>query len=400
LTGASATVCVGAVPAGTIERTRDGSRFSYLPAYLEDTGGDAQAAVSLSLPLEETPVVTRGVNLHPFFAGLLPEGIRMRALVRSLKASEDDLLGLLLKVGGDCVGAVSVVETGAQQKEHAPIADVTDPSTLDFQSLFEKSIDYGGRGGDVAIAGEQRKVSAAMISLPLRSKQRGRAFILKLQPDDLPRLLENEHFFMSLAREAGLRAAPTRIITDRRGRTGLLVQRFDRDPGPPPVKLAQEDGCQLLERYPADKYRVTMSDLLDALEVCSAPRVERLRLLELTAFSYLIANGDLHAKNVSVLRGGSGLLALSPAYDVLSTLPYGDQTMALDLLGRDRKLRRPHFVQLAGRYDIPEKAVSRMLDELLRKLRDTPARLREIGLSDRRTRQLEREMESRARLLA
>lgn len=400
MTGSSATVYVGDQAAATIERTRQGSEFRYLPAYLEAMRGDPRAAVALSLPLAEEAVETRGVNLHPFFAGLLPEGIRMRALVRSLKTSEDDLLSMLLMVGSDCVGAVSVVETGAEPVERAPVADVTDPSALDFEALFERSLDYGGGTGDFAIAGEQRKVSAAMISLPLRSKRRGKAFILKLEPEDHPRLLENEHFFMTLARRVGIPTAPTQLLTDRHGRVGLLVERFDRHPGPPPGKFAQEDGCQLLDRYPADKYRITMTELLDALEVCSAPRVERLNLLRLTAYCFLIANGDLHARNVSVLRGASGLLTLSPAYDVLSTLPYGDQTMALAMLGRDRKLSRSHFVQMAARYGIPERAVTRMLDDLCRKLAEVPSRLNEIGLSDKRTGQLGREMIARGSRLS
>jgi len=399
MTGSSAAVHVGDRLAATIERTRGGSRFQYLPAYLEVAGGDSRAAVALTLPLSAAPVETRGVNLHPFFAGLLPEGIRMRALVRSIKTSEDDLLSMLLEVGSDCVGAVSVVPAGADLVERAPVADVTDPSTLDFDALFEHSLDYGRGGGDHAIAGEQRKVSASMISLPLRSKRRGQAFILKLEPEGHPRLLHNEHFFMMLARKVGLRVANTQLVTDRHGRVGLLVERFDRCPGPPAGKFAQEDGCQILNRYPADKYRITMTELLDALEVCSAPRVERLRLLRLTAFSYLIANGDLHAKNISVLRGGSGLVELSPAYDLLSTLPYGDQTMALGMLGRDKKLRRTHFIQVAGRYRIPERAVTRMLDDLCKGLGDVPAGLGEMGLSDKRTRQLGREMAVRVRQL-
>ncbi len=242
MTGQSADVYVGNTPAATIERTREGSRFQYLPAYLEATRGDSSAAVALSLPLSETPVETRGVNLHPFFAGLLPEGIRMRALVRAIKTSEDDLLGMLLEVGSDCVGAVSVVPTGAELVERAPIADVTDPSRLDFDALFEHSLDYGGGGGDRAIAGEQRKVSASKISLPLRSKQRGKAFILKLEPEGHHRLLHNEHFFMTLAGTVGLKVANTQLVTDGQGRAGLVVERFDRYPGPPPGKFAQEDG--------------------------------------------------------------------------------------------------------------------------------------------------------------
>lgn len=395
-----ADVYVGDEVAASLQRTKAGSRLSYLPHYLERFAGDPSAAVSLSLPLQKAPIETRGVNLHPFFAGLLPEGLRMRALVRSLKTSEDDLMSMLLQVGADCVGAVSVVPAGTALQERAPIADVTDPSSLDFEALFQQSIDYGGAGGDRAIAGEQRKVSAAMISLPLRSKRRGKSFILKLQPPEHPALLQNEHFFMRLADSAGIRVASTSLLTDSKGATGLLVERFDRIAGPPAQKLHQEDGCQLLERYPADKYRIDFPELLDALCVCSAPKVERMRLLSLQAYSYLIGNGDLHAKNISVRRSLTGLLELSPAYDLLSTLPYGDQSMALSMLGRDKKLQRQHFVQLAARYEIPERAIGAELDRLCKKVGTAASHIDEIGLADKRRRQLEKEMTRRAEALA
>lgn len=74
----------------------------------------------------------------------------------------------------------------------------------------------------------------------------------------------------------------------------------------------------------ADVYR-------GALDVCTAPIVARARLLRLVAFSYAIGNGDLHGKNVSVY-GSDGQVELTPAYDALSTLPYGDTHMALELV--------------------------------------------------------------------
>jgi hypothetical protein len=48
----------------------------------------------------------------------------------------------------------------------------------------------------------------------------------------------------------GLATAETRLVFDRDGRSGLLVTRFDRRAG---RRLHQEDACQLLDRYPADK---------------------------------------------------------------------------------------------------------------------------------------------------
>jgi serine/threonine-protein kinase HipA len=399
--GEVADVHVGRARAGRLERTLHGARFTYDADYLRERGDDPAGAVAFSLPPRAEPYETLGVNLHPFFAGLLPEGLRMRALVRRAKTSEDDLLSLLMLAGADCVGDVSITTVGERPFDPAPRADVQHPDTLDFAALFEESLQYGerdgGRGGEVTIPGVQNKVSGSMISFPLRGRRRRGAYILKLAPPELPRLVENEAFFMGMARGCGLEAAPVAVVRDRRGLTGLLVERFDRERCEGDLrKLHQEDLCQLTERYPADKYRLTLADALSAMEVCAAPVVERLKLLRLYAFSYSIANGDLHAKNVSVLRTASGRVELCPGYDLLSTLPYGDSHMALDVDGRDDNIKAAHLIALGERHGVRAAATRGMLVKLLKRAAPFFERLEEIGFDDRRTAHLRRVMDKRA----
>lgn len=188
-------------------------------------------------------------------------------------------------------------------------------------------------------------------------------------------------------------------VHDREGRSGLLVERFDRVPREGDerdslLELHQEDACQLLDRYPADKYRLGLREIAESLEVCSAPLVERLRLLQLQALSCLIVNGDLHAKNISVLTRG-GEVRLTPIYDLLSTLPDGDAKLALKLEGRDEDLRREDFVAFGERLGIRPPAIERMLDGLVNRLGPHLPRLPEIGLEERSTRHLERTMTER-----
>jgi serine/threonine-protein kinase HipA len=116
------------------------------------------------------------------------------------------------------------------------------------------------------------------------------------------------------------------------------------------------------------------------------------------AFSYLIGNGDLHGKNVSV-RTIDGRTELTPAYDLL-TLPYGDTHMAMKLDGRDANLRRSTFVDAAERFDIPRRATEAMLDELLARIEPFHARVPEIGFDPKRTRALEKALRKRASDLA
>lgn len=378
---AEADVYCGRGLAGRLSRTKHGAVFEYDRAFLK-----RKTSIAFNLPWEKARVETVGVNVQPYFAGLLPEGLRLSALVRRVKTSKDDLLSLLVSIGADCIGDVSVVEAGKRPHDATPSLHLERAGELSFAAVLEKSL---GARSEAALPGVQEKVSATMISLPVHAEQ---ACILKLNPPNVPRLVENESFFMSAARACRITTADARLIHDRDGESGLLVTRFDRQDG---AKLHQEDACQLLDLYPADKYRLSVRDVMEALRVCSAPKIERLRFLRLVAFSYLIGNGDLHGKNVSV-RIVDGRTELTPAYDLLSTLPYGDTHMAMKLEARDANLKRAAFIVAGERFDIPRKATNAMLDELVPALAPFYERLDAIGFDAKRTRALEKALRKRA----
>jgi serine/threonine-protein kinase HipA len=158
--------------------------------------------------------------------------------------------------------------------------------------------------------------------------------------------------------------------------------------------LHQEDACQLLDRYPADKYRLTLREIADALDVCTAPIADRMKLLRMQIFSYLIANGDMHAKNVSV-RTRARRSELTPCYDLLSTLPYGDRSLALSIEGRDDKLKREHLLAFGERIGLRRAAVEALIVGLSRHVAAAIPRLGEMGLEAKRTQHLERVMRAR-----
>jgi serine/threonine-protein kinase HipA len=235
----------------------------------------------------------------------------------------------------------------------------------------------------------QEKVSAQMVSFPLR-----RHFV-KLTPPRFPRLVENEAFFLAMASDCGLRVPEHELVSDRLGRSALLVQRFDRMMSPAGmVRLEQEDSCQLLGRYPADKYRVRYLEVATALlAVTDFPTLDARQLVQVYAFSYLIGNGDLHAKNISVGGLADGEHRMTPNYDLLSTLAYvGNDRMALELEGKQDNLRRRHFLEFAGRVGVGPKAVARDLDRMCDVAPVWAAKVGVIGLDERRTRHLEREL--------
>jgi serine/threonine-protein kinase HipA len=177
----------------------------------------------------------------------------------------------------------------------------------------------------------------------------------------------------------------------------LLVERFDRVvvPRGPTRRLAQEDGCQVLGRYPAAKYRLTFQEvaagLAGVVEVAGGSRPLALRrLLETAAFSYVIGNGDLHGKNLSIREAPSGLWEATPAYDLVSTQPYlgWQDPMSLPVYGRANRLTRRWWLDAAQRLGLAERAMTRSLDRIVAASRSGAGRLLEIGFDEPTTNRL------------
>lgn len=348
------------VLAGELRRTPQGVTFSYSADYQ----ARGEPAVATTLPVTDQVTLAPAGAVPPFFAGLLPEGRRLVALRRAVKTSADDDLSLLLAVGSDTVGDVQVLPVGVAPHEVAPMADFEDPAELRFDELFARVT--GASPDPVGLPGVQEKVSARMISLPVA--RRTEHYILKLNPPESPGVVENEAFFLRAAKLSSLAAVNAEVIRDRAGQRGLLVQRFDRiaTSDGREARLAVEDGCQVLGRYPADKYAVASETVCAALaRVTRAPLVAARELLRQLAFAYLTCNGDAHAKNLAVVQDEAGEWRVSPAYDVPSSYPYGDTTLALSIAGRRQEnVTRGAFVSFGDSLGLPERAVTRAVDEI------------------------------------
>lgn len=382
---AHADVYVGDQLAGRLTRgPRDTVAFDYLEDFDLGHGSVRERSVSWSLLRTGAyPLVTTGGAVPPFFAGLLPEGVRLGVVTSSTKTSADDHLTLLLAIGADTIGNVRVIPSEADPVRPPPMFEPERDN--DFQAVFARltgSVD----ADPVGMAGVQPKVSAAIMSAPTRTRS-GPA-ILKLNPAQYPLLVENEHFFMSMAAACGLRVATTSLLHDANGRSALLVKRFDRDGS---VPVAQEDACQVADIYPASKYRIKTEVAITTLaEACvrggGSKPAAILELLGTVVFSWLIGNGDLHGKNLSIYSP-SGVWQPTPAYDLLCTQPYAQwrDPMALNLYGRDNRLTRENFVAAGTRLGLRERATTRMIDAIVDAAQPWPDRCGDIGFDDRQT---------------
>ena len=371
-------------------RDKGGITFAYATGY-------RGPPVATTLPLDGGNVHLAGGAVPPFFAGLLPEGRRLSAIRRATKTSADDDLTLLLAVGNDTIGNTRIVPDGEEPAAPEP-GPVLPLAELDFAELFASILTPESRDR-AAIPGVQDKVSGHMIALPVAHADA--AWILKLDPPEFPHLVANEAFFLAAARRSGLAVADTEVVHDKTGRPGLLVRRFDRVALDGTLTaLAQEDACQVLGRYPADKYRLTTEEVIAGLAgLTGAPIVAARELLRQFAFAYLTGNGDAHGKNFSVLHHG-GEWHPAPAYDLPSTHPYGDATMALSIGGRSREdVRRADFVKLGEQCGVARKATERILDDLLAAMPSWLDRLGELPFDQRRIHKLERACTYRANRL-
>ena len=222
----------------------------------------------------------------------------------------------------------------------------------------------------VALAGVQDKLSAGMISMPVASA--GKRFILKLNAPEFPHVVENELVMFRYAARLRIPLSRVQLIRDVAGRPGLLVERFDRVPLPGAgadevQRLAVEDGAQVLKLYPADKYNVGFGQVCQALaDYCAAPLPALRNLAIQGAFAWLSGNGDLHAKNVSMVQQPHGEWSIAPVYDIPSTVVYGDKTLALPLNGKRNGISRRHFLGWATGLGLPDRTAVQAVELALK----------------------------------
>lgn len=370
------------VLAGILSRTPYGVRFDCDAGY----GG---RPVATTLPLGAPHLGPTVGALPAYFAGLLPEGRRLSALRRAVKTSLDDELTLLLAIGADPIGDVQVTPPGVAP-ELPVVADPPDLASVRFADLFARVVATEPEDR-VGLPGVQDKLSGRLLSVPVPWGPR--PSILKLNPPEFRHLVENEAFFLDAARRSGLVVPEFEVVRDRDGATGLLVARFDRQATDGAITLlGQEDGCQTMNAHPAQKYRFAAEEVVGALSrACDARAVAALVFLRQLAFGYLTGNGDQHAKNLSIVARPDGEWRASPAYDLPSTYPYGDSSLALSIGGKDREdVGRAEFVALGAAVGVKERAVDAALDDLCDAAPTWIARLAELPFPARTTHKLRR----------
>jgi serine/threonine-protein kinase HipA len=136
--------------------------------------------------------------------------------------------------------------------------------------------------------------------------------------------------------------------------------------------------CSVLDLEPHDKYTGTIERVARATRaLSSAPEEDLLILLRRVLFAWLIADGDMHLKNMALLKTatkGEAVFAsvrLAPIYDALTTRVFPGlehDRMALKLGGKDERLRRSDFIAVASLAGLRATDAGSVIDAVLQRL--------------------------------
>ena len=139
---------------GTLLQVDGRLNFFYTPG--------ASTPLSQSLLIPATPFDDRATR--PFFAGLLPEGTNRKRIAQTLQVSAQNDYALLDSLGGECAGAVTLLEPGQQPQ---PLNAPHDVRWLDDTQLLQVLIDMplrpmraGDDGLRLSLAGAARQIAS------------------------------------------------------------------------------------------------------------------------------------------------------------------------------------------------------------------------------------------------
>jgi serine/threonine-protein kinase HipA len=308
----------------------------------------------------------------PFFSNLLPEGGLRRYLAERAGVNQQREFFLIWVLGLDLPGALSIHPAAGQALPPSADDDLppnSKPNALRFSlagvQLKFSALENSGKGGGLNIPAEGI----------------GGSWIIKLPSQQFSGVPDNEFSMMTMAGMIGMDVPAINLVDlgsiagipdgigELKGQA-LAVSRFDRG-ADGPVHI--EDFAQVFGIFPDDKYkRASYANVARVIgaETGDAGAAEFIRRL---VFSALIGNGDMHLKNWSLIYPDRRSAALSPAYDLVSTIPYveGEDTAALNF-SRTKKMSQfdvDELCHLAAKALLPQKLVVDTATETVQRFR-------------------------------
>jgi serine/threonine-protein kinase HipA len=355
---------------GTLFQRGDYTRFVFSEEYLDDPD---RPVLGLLFEQDLSARHAAALRLPCWFSNLLPEGRLREWIAADRKVSPQREMELLAQVGHDLPGAVRVLPALDDEGDEIEWLTKSSPMSAAQHRREENTWHF-------SLAGVALKFSmlAKGDRLTLPAFGVGGDWIVKLPDQTYPDVPRNEFTMMSLAASADIAVPPVRLV-HREELDGLppdvwtsreewayAIRRFDRDSNRDSVHI--EDLAQVRDIYPEDKYLgnyETVAALAHRGHDLDGLREFARRL----AFTILIANGDAHLKNWSLIYTDPRVPSLAPAYDMVSTAYYlGErETLGLKFGGTRRfdKVDVTTFERLQRRLRAPRAELAACVAELV-----------------------------------
>ena len=320
---------------------------------------------------------SRNQKLHPILSNLLPEGALRELIAQGLKVHIDNEFQIFSYLGEDLPGAL-IAET--MEPEEVP-ASVLSAHGNTKAVTFKKV----SRENKFSLAGIQMKFSMKQQD-GRYNLSKGDAlgdWIIKTPSTKHKDVPVNEFTAMTLASMAGVDVPEIRLVElDKLDnlppinlpdeKLAFAIKRFDRNDD---QRIHMEDFAQVLVKYPHEKYNSASYEQIAKIlyNFSGDGLADTQQFARRLLVNILLANGDAHLKNWSLLYSDQVTPRLSPAYDIVTTSVYIDNERQYALnLGKTKEwydITYANFEVWAKRAGVPWRAIKPHLDDTLDKAR-------------------------------
>ncbi len=333
----------------------------------------------------------KSMRLHPVLSNLLPEGALRELISQGLKTHIDNEFQIFSYLGHDLPGALVATPMEPEDVPNTVLSTHGKAKAIKFDSNDKEN--------KFSLAGVQMKFSMKEKDGRYNLTKNGELgdWIIKTPSTKHQHVPLNEYTAMRLASLADVDIPEMKLIEliklDNLPQINLpdeklafAIKRFDRKGN---TRIHMEDFAQVLVKYPQGKYNSASYEQIGKViynfsgdSLADAQQFARRLLVNI-----LLANGDAHLKNWSLLYQDQVTPRLSPAYDIVTTSVYieDEKEYALNL-GKTKKwytVTEESFQYWAEKSGIPWRAIKPHIDDTMDKVRTLwPEALKDLPMVD------------------
>ncbi|MCU7816506.1 MAG: type II toxin-antitoxin system HipA family toxin [Candidatus Thiodiazotropha sp. (ex Lucinoma kastoroae)] len=330
-------------------------------------------------------------RLHPILSNLLPEGALRELIAKGLKTHIDNEFQIFSYLGQDLPGALVATP---MEPEDVPESVLTTHGKA-------KAIKFKGNN-------QENKFSLAGVQMKFSMKEKGGRYnltkngnlgdwIIKTPSTKHKNVPLNEYSAMSLAGLVEVDIPEIKLIKlDKLDnlppinlpgeKLAFAIRRFDREGN---TRIHMEDFAQILVKYPHDKYDTANYEQIGKViyNYSGDGLTDTQQFARRLLVNILLANGDAHLKNWSLLYQDQVTPRLSPAYDILTTGIYIENETKFALnMGTTKEwfsVTMESFQTWANKSGIPWRTIKPHIDDTMEKARALwPEALKDLPMDE------------------